>query len=489
MTQAIHDPEKSRRDREAAADEDSKAADSPDSLSKELSEETDLFGESIPFEETGDFEDEETDDFLMFAEAETDPLPDPSFKESWNILIVDDDPEVHDATVFVLRHFEFKDKGVRFHHALSAQEAKVILEAHPEIEILLLDVVMETQDAGLQLVKWIRDVLKNKKIRILLRTGQPGDAPEKQIIRDYDINDYKSKAELTASMLFTSLYASCRGYHDLITLENQTLQLGLALANQQQQNKMQSDFISMASHEFRTPVAIIDSSVQRLERRLDDLEKDFVDKRLRQIKAATQRMLTLIDSTLSASRIEAGEIEIELGSVDLAGMVAKLCNSQQDISDRHKITYDVRDLPRDLLADRSKMVQVFTNLLSNAVKYAPNAPEVIVKGWVKEGNAYVSVQDFGIGIAPEDHDKIFTRYFRSRNTSGISGTGIGLCLVSWLLEVQGGSITFVSELNVGSTFTVKMPVQAKEGGPSEYADVPLCSEDCHCWKPGPKKPK
>ena len=124
----------------------------------------------------------------------------------------------------------------------------------------------------------------------------------------------------------------------------------------------------MASHEFRTPVAIIDSSVQRLERRIDSLEKSYVEKRIRKIKAATQRMLTLIDSTLSASRIEAGELEIELGSVDLAGMVAQLCISHQEISSKHQIIYDVRELPRQMLADKSKLMQVFTNLLSNAIK-------------------------------------------------------------------------------------------------------------------------
>ncbi|MEH6633409.1 MAG: HAMP domain-containing sensor histidine kinase [Halopseudomonas aestusnigri] len=258
-------------------------------------------------------------------------------------------------------------------------------------------------------------------------------------------------------------------------LVKKTLQLEISLKNEQQQNAMQRDFVSMTSHEFRTPIAIIDSSVQRLHRHIDTLDKEYVEKRIKKIKGATQRMLVLIDSTLSASRIEAGEIEIELGAVDLAGLLAHLCLSQQDISENHTITYDVSQLPRNMHADSAKLLQVFTNLLSNAIKYSPGASEIMVKGWIEKSRAFVTIQDFGIGISQEDWGKIFDRYYRSSNTTGISGTGIGLCLVLTLLELQGGRVSVESEVNVGSIFKVQLPINAPGDQVAEVIDHPLIS--------------
>ncbi|WP_052741932.1 HAMP domain-containing sensor histidine kinase [Kiloniella litopenaei] len=259
-------------------------------------------------------------------------------------------------------------------------------------------------------------------------------------------------------------------------LIEKTLQLESTLQKELKQNALQRDFISMTSHEFRTPLAIIDSSVQRIERRMDKLDKEQLQRRIHKIKVATQRMLTLIDSTLSASRIEAGEVEIELGPVDLAGLVAQLCISHDDIADKHTITYNVEQLPRNMIADFSKLSQVFTNLLSNAIKYSPDASEVIVNGFLENNRATITIQDFGIGISQEDWDNIFERYYRSSNTTGISGTGIGLCLVQTLLELQGGVISVESEVNQGSTFKVQMPVNPPGDKTAEIIEVPLSSQ-------------
>ncbi|MCZ4282990.1 HAMP domain-containing sensor histidine kinase [Kiloniella laminariae] len=260
-------------------------------------------------------------------------------------------------------------------------------------------------------------------------------------------------------------------------LEDKTRLLEITLEKEQMQNSMQRDFVSMASHEIRTPLTIIDSSVQRIRRRLDALDKDFVDSKLNKISGATQRMLELLDSTLSTSRIEAGEVDISLAPLDLAGLVALTCINHQDYSEHHHIIYDVRALPRNIVADRRKLVQVITNLLSNAIKYSPGAEQIIIGSYIENGRAYISFQDFGIGISQEDWPKIFGRYFRSSNTSGISGTGIGLCLVQWLLELHGGSISVESELEVGSTFTIMLPIKDAGEEQAEIIDVPLISSE------------
>lgn len=138
---------------------------------------------------------------------------------SWKVIVVDDEPEVHAVTKLALSDFEFQDKRLEFISAYSGEEAKQVIQQHPDAAIVLLDVVMETDDAGLKVAKFIRETAKNNHIRIILRTGQPGQAPERQVIVNYDINDYKSKTELTAQKLFTVVMSSLRSYRDILSIE------------------------------------------------------------------------------------------------------------------------------------------------------------------------------------------------------------------------------------------------------------------------------
>ncbi|MGQ3047011.1 MAG: DUF3369 domain-containing protein [Niveispirillum sp.] len=136
----------------------------------------------------------------------------------WLILIVDDDPEVHAMTRLVMKKFAYRSRPVQFLSAYSAEEALGILRNDPGIAMVLLDVVMETDDAGLRLVPRIRDELGNSQVRIILRTGQPGQAPEDDVIHGYDINDYKAKTELTAQKLGTATVAALRSYEHITEL-------------------------------------------------------------------------------------------------------------------------------------------------------------------------------------------------------------------------------------------------------------------------------
>ncbi|WP_462175293.1 DUF3369 domain-containing protein [Pseudoalteromonas gelatinilytica] len=157
------------------------------------------------------------DDFLFSDEAldEVNEV----VQGSWKVIVVDDEPEVHAVTKLALSDFEFQDKRLEFISAYSGEEAKQVIQQHPDAAIVLLDVVMETDDAGLKVAKFIRETAKNNHIRIILRTGQPGQAPERQVIVNYDINDYKSKTELTAQKLFTVVMSSLRSYRDILSIE------------------------------------------------------------------------------------------------------------------------------------------------------------------------------------------------------------------------------------------------------------------------------
>ncbi|WP_286240701.1 response regulator [Neptuniibacter halophilus] len=159
-------------------------------------------------------------DTLLFAAEE--PVNSEAGLPPWKVLIVDDEESVHRVTQLVLKNAYFDGRPVELLEARSAAEARALLEQHgSDIGLALIDVVMETDDAGLQLVRTIRQELQNEMTRLVLRTGQPGQAPEERVIHEYDINDYKDKTELTGIKLKTLVYSSLRSYRDIRTIDHQ----------------------------------------------------------------------------------------------------------------------------------------------------------------------------------------------------------------------------------------------------------------------------
>ncbi|HET6719856.1 MAG TPA: EAL domain-containing protein [Rhodocyclaceae bacterium] len=158
---------------------------------------------------------EELPSDLMLFEAEAHASEDEKANRPWRLMIVDDDEDVHTATIFALDKVQILGRKLEFLHAYSGEEARAMLARERDVGVILLDVVMEREDAGLTLVRFIREELHLSEVRIILRTGQPGYAPEIEAIRDYDINDYKTKSELTRAKLFTTLTASMRSYDQI----------------------------------------------------------------------------------------------------------------------------------------------------------------------------------------------------------------------------------------------------------------------------------
>jgi response regulator RpfG family c-di-GMP phosphodiesterase len=159
------------------------------------------------------------DPLLLAKEAEHSPVNMTGRVQPWKILIVDDEAEVHVVTRLALQDFEFASRGLQLISTYSGAEARTALKENPDLALVLLDVVMETDHSGLDLARYIREELKNRFVRIVLRTGQPGQAPEHKVITGYDINDYKEKTELTRQKLFTTVYTSLSSYRDLIALD------------------------------------------------------------------------------------------------------------------------------------------------------------------------------------------------------------------------------------------------------------------------------
>jgi diguanylate cyclase (GGDEF)-like protein len=189
-------------------------------------------------------------DDLLFLDDQETPSDLPKDEGRWKILVVDDERQVHEVTRLALKNFKFEDKPLEIISAYSGQEAQVILTQHPDTAVLLLDVVMETKYAGLDLVKHIRESLNNLFVRIILRTGQPGEAPEISIIKDYDINDYKTKTELTQQKLFSSLVTAIRAYRDIVTVEDARQEISVLNERLQNFNQALEEKVSLRTQEL-----------------------------------------------------------------------------------------------------------------------------------------------------------------------------------------------------------------------------------------------
>ncbi|MCG8632736.1 MAG: ATP-binding protein [Desulfobacterales bacterium] len=240
------------------------------------------------------------DDTLSFAKEATDKsnsTPNKTFK----LLIVDDENEIHVMTKLVLNDYQYHEYGLDFISAFSGQEAKTILKENPDIACCLLDVVMETKDAGLEVARYIREDIGNSKIRIVLRTGQPGKAPEKQVILNYDINDYKEKTELTTQKLFTTITTALRSYTHLLELDkkNKEIESKNIRLNEEIARRIVAE--SNLTKYNRSLERMIESKTQRLKEALTSLEATEKQLFVTQKAAIVSDLSEISLDTLSAS--------------------------------------------------------------------------------------------------------------------------------------------------------------------------------------------
>jgi len=197
-------------------------------------------------------------DNLLFQEEDTQPSSTNANHKhnAWKVLIVDDENDVHEITKIAFRYFEFENKTIEFFSAYSAAEAKKIMSEVSDIALILLDVVMEEEDSGLRFVKFLRQEVNQKLTRVIIRTGQPGQAPEKKVMIEYDINDYKEKTDLTQDKFFTTMVMALRSYRDLTQIEKNRLELLLTI--QAQGRFIPYNFLSHLGKSSITDIALGD---------------------------------------------------------------------------------------------------------------------------------------------------------------------------------------------------------------------------------------
>ena len=244
------------------------------------------------------------------------------------------------------------------------------------------------------------------------------------------------------------------------TIENQALELEKALAAERELNQMQTEFVSMASHEFRTPLTIIDGVARRLEKRADRFTSDDIREKSDNIRSAVKRMTMLVERTLDASRLSSGRIKLTPEEFPARTLIDDVCNRQREVASGHQIDVNLEQYPDTLFGDGRLLDNVFTNVLSNAVKYSKNNPIVKVTGYQEDGYAVLKVQDFGVGIPEDELPKIFQRFFRATTSTGIPGTGIGLNLVKNLVEMHHGHVSLASKAGEWTEFGVMLPLES-----------------------------
>lgn len=254
-------------------------------------------------------------------------------------------------------------------------------------------------------------------------------------------------------------------------LELHKEQLETALDKERELNGLQRQFVSMVSHEFRTPLAIIDGNAQSIMKRQPTIAPERLNKGIHKIRTSVVRLINLMESVLSVSRLEAGTIKFQPEPGNFAKAIEEICVNHRDVSPHHEVIHDLDGLPSLLCIDSTLMRQVISNLISNAVKYSPAGTRVWVAGNVTaNGEILISVRDEGPGIPSAEVEKLFDRFFRGSTSTGIIGTGIGLHIVQVFVELHGGRIDVVSTEGEGSTFTVcLLPSGSVAARPDEAA--------------------
>ena len=433
--------------------------------------------------------------------------------EGWKMMIVDDDFEVHQATKLALRSFTFEGKPLTFLSAFSGTEAKKLIAVHPDTAFILLDVVMETNDAGLRVIQYIREELKNQIVRVILRTGQPGDAPEESVILNYDINDYKLKVELTRQKLITSAIAALRSYRDLITIEQQAAQLAQALHDLQQiqyslvqKEKMSAlgNLVTAIAHEINNPINFIAGNMKPAQEYIHDLLAliDLYRQTFPDPGAEIEEAIATIDLDYLQEDLPKLISSLKEGSDRIRGISASLRTFSRGDSD-HKVPFNIHegiestllilkhrlkahehypaiDIVKDygeipqLECFPGQLNQVFMNLIANAIDALeesnkerslqqitdnPNRITIVTTLSEDRHHVLIRIQDNGMGMSENVKQKLFGYLFTTKGVG--KGTGLGLTISRQIVEEKhGGQLTVTSELGKGTELAIAIPVES-----------------------------
>ena len=275
----------------------------------------------------------------------------------------------------------------------------------------------------------------------------------------------KNKEKLTVAFSCSVIETEIEGLKNFVyigrdiserkQLEAEMLQ---AVERERELRELKSDFVSMASHEFRTPLTSILASTELLERYSDRWTEEKKSKHYRRIENSVKRMTELVEDVLLISKAEAGKIEFNPQPLDLKKFCRNLvAEIKVTIGKKHRIDFTYSGLAQVEL-DEKLLIQILNNLLTNAIKYSPQETIIHFNCLCRQEEVTFEIQDQGIGIPLEDQPGIFESFQRAKNVGNIPGTGLGLSIVQKSVKLHGGSISVISTVGVGTTFKVILPL-------------------------------
>ncbi|MGK0288791.1 MAG: signal transduction histidine kinase [bacterium] len=419
-----------------------------------------------------------TKQLFIFADKKQDNHLEPKNHGRWKVMIVDDEDGVHVITKLILKDCIFEEKGIEFISAFSGEEALIKIQEHPDTSLILMDVVMETENTGLDVVKYIRDELKNHQTRIVLRTGQPGEIPEEDIVLQYDVNDYKEKTELTTQKLFTTVIAALRNYRDIILIEEQRkeqskilqklqkeikerekIEADLILSKEkaEEMNRLKDNFLSNMNHELRTPINGILGFSDLI---YEMVEEQDIRTYASMIKGSGIRLINTLDAIFDLTALETKK-NLELSPLNLVQASRSAIQLQKIYAEEKQLEYVVNYQSSELrsLLHGPSIEKILNHVIGNAVKFSKKgnveisffSKKLDQKDWV-----FVEVKDTGVGIAEEFLPFIFEKFKQESDGYArvFEGTGIGLAIAKKLVTMMNGKFFVESTKGKGSTFTI-----------------------------------
>ncbi|KPA11855.1 response regulator receiver sensor signal transduction histidine kinase [Candidatus Magnetomorum sp. HK-1] len=406
---------------------------------------------------------QDDDDYMFSEESEDDGIDQEEIISTgapWKIMIVDDEEDVHRMTERILEDITFDGRGFAYLNAYSGKEAKELIAEHQDTALILLDVVMRTDNDGLKVVEFIRNELENNFVRIILRTGQPGQAPERKIITDYDIHDYKLKSMLTDQALYTAVISALRTYRDLRIIEEKHHELERAMAKSQVAQKVRYQILANMGHEIKTPLqGILGFTEILLISETDEGNREYLD----HIKDAAEGLHKVLTNVLELTELVDNTWELNDSIFNFMEFIKIIMDTIRIQAQWKELEAHIEidpNIPKMIKTDPRRLKQILMNLLINAVRHTETG-KVDLTVQLKEGNElHFIIKDTGSGIPKEHQPQIFDPFMLGEDflTKKYSGTGVGLSICKSIIEKMNGKIWFESQPNKGSTFYFFIPI-------------------------------
>lgn len=369
-------------------------------------------------------------------------------KDEIKVLTIDDEAIVHDVTNLVLSDFKFKDSKLNLLNAYNVEEAKDILCKNNDIALVLVDIIMETDDAGFKIIKYIRETLNNQEVRIIIRTGETGGTPKEEIIQNYDIDGYREKSDLSNLKLFSTVYSALKTYNDIQKIkENEKKILEKEhLILKQSKMILISEMIDNISHQWRQPLSLISTIASgiQVKSKYYTLDTNEVVLDMQHIMEGVSYLTQTIDDFRDFYK--AGDTKENFTLENIFNSIFKIL--QYDAKSK-EVEFICNFNAVSFFGVKNDIIQVLMSIVLNAKEQLVNSKNkhihkklILIDTYMQDDTLIVKIQDNAGGIPIELNNKIFNSYFTTKD----DGLGIGLYISNLIVkENLKGKLEFTNK--------------------------------------------